>query len=478
LTSDDDIVLFVLFVLLFPYTVPMLREQWLVFARADQQKTEVVFSVLRGVGPKTLALLAREKDNAILEQVARHPATTPRLLKHLAQYRWSRSIFGPNNVWKAVAGNPRTPQEAMYRLISAPHASLRRRAVTHRSLEMLDLEIMALDQDASVRAALATTHHLSDELYTQLARDPAPGVRAALARNVKAPLALLNELAHDSELVVRQAVAGNPRLPEDAQGVLLTDSAEAVRAALGSNARLRADYAEVLVHDPAPRVRAALAANPRVPLSLLTALLRAEEPEVWAGLARHPKLPPELLAQLARQGDTCTRLAVAAHSRTPVETLEQLAQENTYAIWCALTSNPNTPLSVLEMALPTSSAELLCRLIQHPAMKRAKHQPLLKPLAAWLQELIAGNRLPNWLRRAFLQYASALPLEILACFAASPYWQERYLVARRPHVPEELLTTLANDGICHVQTAARQALARRQKAQDKQNVDKMNTSEL
>ena len=82
----------------------------------------------------------------------------------------------------------------MYRLISSPATSLRRQAVTHPSLEMLDLEIMALDEEPSVRAALATTHRLSDELYAQLARDPAPSVRAALARNVKTPLALLNEL--------------------------------------------------------------------------------------------------------------------------------------------------------------------------------------------------------------------------------------------------------------------------------------------
>ncbi len=478
LTTDEDIELFILFVLLFPYTAPMLRAHWVAVARADPRRADIVLTSLRKAGVGTLARLAQEKDGILLQLVACHPATPPRLLKHLAIYRSSQNIAGSRSVWKAVAGNPRTPQEAMYRLISSPATSLRRQAVTHPSLEMLDLEIMALDEEPSVRAALATTHRLSDELYAQLARDPAPSVRAALARNVKTPLALLNELARAAEIAVRVAVAGNPRLPEDAQGVLLADPSETVRAALAGNAHLRADYAAVLVHDAAPRVRAALAANPRTPLSLLTALLRAEEPEVWAGLAHHPQLPPELLAQLARQGDTRTRLAVAAHSRTPAETLAQLAQENTHAIWLALTGNPGTPLNVLEMALPTASAEMLCRLVQHPAMRRAKCRPLLTRLAARLQELIAANRLPAWLRQAFLQYTNALPAEIVACFAASPYWQERYLVARRPHLPEELLTVLANDGICHVQTAARQALERRQPTQDKRSVDNLNPSEL
>ncbi len=478
LTRDEDTALFLLFVLLFPYTAPLLKEQWLAITRADRSTAEAALAALRTTGARTLSSLMQERDDALFEQIARHPATAPRLLRHLATYRSSQGVAGPMRVWKAVAGNPRTPQETLYRLISSPIVCLRRQAATHRSLERLDLEIMALDQEASVRAALATDHRLSAELFAQLARDPEVAVRSAVARNVKTPEHLLSELAHDPEVAVRSAVASNPRLPEEAQDMLLADPNEAVHVALGGNARLRGEAAEVLVRASSPRVRAALAANPRLPLSLLTPLLRAEEPEVRAGLARHPQLPPALLAQLARQGDLRTRLAVAAHSRTPVETLRHLAEENHPAIWRSLLNNPNTPLSVLELALPISASELLCRLVQHPAMRRARYQPLLKPLAARLAELIAGNRLPAWLRRAFVQYSRALPIEIVACFAASPYWQERYLVARRPHLPQALLNTLANDGICHVQSAARQALERRQSAPEQHSVDKTRTSEL
>lgn len=471
LPPEEEADLFLLFVMLFPYTAPMLKTQWVATAQAVPEKVAMALPLLRNMNPRTLARLSQEKDPAVLNQIARHPATPLKVVKHLANYKQQKlvSTSARKMMLKATASDPHTSLETIHQFVSAGDAGLRQKALAHPSLESDDLEIMALDPAISVHAALASSQRLTEELFAQLAGDEASVVRAALARNLKVPSAILHTLAQDPVETVRAAAAGNPRLPVEAQTALLADSAVQVRASLSGNARLRADYAERLAHDPEPVVRAALAANPRTPVSLLSTLLYSKEPEVQVGLARHPKIPPEFLTQLARQGDKRTHVAVAAHTRTPPETLADLASEDSHEIWRALTSNPNTPLNVLELALPTSSVELLHRLIQHPAMRHTKCQPLVKLLISRIQPLIAGECLPNWLRRAFLQYYTALPMDLVACFAASPHWQERYIVANRSHLPEAVLVILAQDDISHVQKTACKTLEQRRTMQPQQN---------
>ena len=79
-----------------------------------------------------------------------------------------------------------------------------------------------------------------------------------------------------------------------------------------------------------------------------------------------------------------------------------------------------------------------------------------------IQRLITTNSLPDWLRRVVFQYHAALPVALIEPFAASPYWEERYLAARYPRLPEALLNELAHDGIGYVRTVAGEALQHRQ----------------
>jgi hypothetical protein len=451
---EDEMELFFLLILLCPFTAPMLHEQWASAALIAPRQVGQVLSRTKEVRSKTLALLARQKNPFLLSQVARHPGISPGLLKSLATRKWL-------TVRRAVASNPRTPPDVLYRLLSEEHVSLRRVAVTHPALEALDLEIMALDKEPSVRAAQALLPGLTSSLFAQLAADPAPVVRAALARNLHISLELLSALAQDAEPAVRAAAASNPRLPVKSQAALFLDAAETVRASLSGNACLLADYAAALADDPSPTVRKYLAANPRTPAILLEKLWQQGGFEVGQGLARHPKASAELLTQLASQGDRQIQIAVAAHPQAPVELLAALAQKQDREIWNALAGNPHTPLVVLEQAVNRSEVDLWFRLINHPTLLHEKRRPFFALLAGKIQPLIARNQLPNWLRRVFLQYYTALPIEIVALFAVSPYWEERYLVARRPYLPESLLETLAQDGICYVRAAAREALKAR-----------------
>jgi hypothetical protein len=458
---QDDVDTFLLFVLLFPQYVSMLKEQWANAARTSPRKTGAVLSTSIEMSRKTMSVLSFERSCFILCQVARHRCTSEKALARLA----ARSM---PEVRRAVASNARTPLENLYILMADKNHTVRRVVATHPALLPEDHEILALDEDSTVRAALATLPRLKYELLIQLASDPAAVVRAAVARNVKVSMDLLAVLAQDADPMVRAAAAGNPRLPGKIQLTLLTDPETAVRASLSGNASLLEQCYAALAQDPSLTVRKYLAANPRTPTSLLEALWHTGDGEVWQGIAHHPQVAPALLAQLAQQGDVRVRAAVAAHKRTPVEVLRTLAQENTREIWYGLVANPHAPLDILERALATPYSELCYRLVNHPTIVREQRRPLVTLLARKIQSLIAANRLPDWLRRVVFQYYTALPASIVEMFANSLYWEERYLAARHPHMAESVLNALAHDGICYVQAAAHDALQRRQHSRDRQ----------
>lgn len=447
--------LFLLFVLLFPPAVPMLKKQWEHMVHTSWRQVGQVLACCHVVGEKTLTTLSHESHAFVRCQVVRHPCASPKILSRLATIRQPE-------VRRAVASNPRTPPEIISLLLADPQSSVRRAAVSHPTLTSKDYEMLALDQESSVRAALATLHLLDNALFIQLANDTSTLVRAAVARNLHAPQQILAVLAGDTEPTVRAAAAANPCLPAELHATLCSDSAEGVRARVSSNACLSEHNATLLAQDSSLLVRTALAANPRIPTHLLAQLWQTGESEIWRGLARNPRLTPELLTQLAEQNDVCLKALVAAHKQTPPDVLRELARENRREIWLALAVNPQTPLDVLEQACTLSDTELWLRLSNHPTMKRVQHRPLLTVLVSKLQPLIATNGLPDWLRRVLFQYYNALPAALLEPFASSPYWAERYLVARHPHSSEMLLHELAHDGICYVRTAAQDALASRQ----------------
>ncbi|GCE07874.1 hypothetical protein [Dictyobacter aurantiacus] len=454
LAPEDEVETLLLFGLLVPYAVPMLKEQWVWAARTAGRQTGRMLASTMAVGGKMLARLAQEESLFVRCQVARHPHASAKILGQLV------TSHHPE-VRSAVASNPHTPAEIISTLLADSQSVVRRAAVSHATVTAEDHKMMARDEESTVRAALAALHQLDNTLLTQLADDPAATVRAAVARNLHAPQEILATLAGDDRPAVRAAAAGNPCLPVKQHTILLNDPEEAVRARLGSNACLSEQDAVQLARDTSLAVRASLAANPRTPIPLLDQLWQSGEMAVWLGLARNPRLSPDQLTQLAAQGDLRVRTAVAAHKRTPPEVLRELALADRRNIWYALAANPHTPLDVLEHALFTSDLELRLRLFTHPTMVRNQRRPFFTLLAGKLQQLIVTNNLPDWLRRVVFQYYTALPAILLEPLASSPYWEERYLVARHSHTSEVLLHKLAHDGICYVRAAARDALTGR-----------------
>ncbi|ENX04237.1 hypothetical protein F900_00221 [Acinetobacter modestus] len=67
------------------------------------------------------------------------------------------------------------------------------------------LEILARDENESVRAAVAMKRKLSPELFDLLSRDNSEEVRHRIACNKKSPIYILKILANDPIMFVREA---------------------------------------------------------------------------------------------------------------------------------------------------------------------------------------------------------------------------------------------------------------------------------
>lgn len=104
---------------------------------------------------------------------------------------------------------------------------------------------LANDPDEEVRVALASSHHLTDDIYRLLVKDSSVVVRARAARNEKLPLDLFNGLLKDKDNWVRIGAEENPSLPDQYFHDLMEKNLPFfLKMALARNRALPKHYAE------------------------------------------------------------------------------------------------------------------------------------------------------------------------------------------------------------------------------------------
>jgi hypothetical protein len=92
------------------------------------------------------------------------------------------------------------------------------------------LRLLAKHENPKIRESVASSLHAPDDLYAQLATDPAASVRACLARNESVPCDILRSLADDPSETVRGWLAVNYFVPADVMGRLAEDADDTVRS--------------------------------------------------------------------------------------------------------------------------------------------------------------------------------------------------------------------------------------------------------
>jgi len=113
-----------------------------------------------------------------------------------------------------------TPEEAA-RLHPAPPVT---------ASKIARLRLLAADRNPKIRESAASSYHLPDDVFAQLAHDPDEGVRACVARNETTPCEVLRSLADDESERVRGFLAVNYFVPADVMERLADDDSETVRA--------------------------------------------------------------------------------------------------------------------------------------------------------------------------------------------------------------------------------------------------------
>ncbi|MFA5205450.1 MAG: hypothetical protein WC708_13725 [Lentisphaeria bacterium] len=377
----------------------------------------------------------------------------------------------------ALARHPRTPQEAMQRLLGEGDAGTQALLAGSARLAPEVAEKLLASPWPEARVRLAANPGLAPAFQARLAEDPLPLVRGALARRGRLDAGALALLLHDDDLLVRAAavtgvaaddaallewadtddfytqlfllvrdelpakvleslcLSANPAIqelalarrgklsPDEAQG-LSEHAAPAVRCLVAAKPELPAVIQERLAADAEPAVRRALAANPGLGEAAAWTLLDSGGREAWLELAANPALSEEQLLELCDHAMADAELAKRLAAR-PGLTGEQLA------------------------LLLTSGGETL-------AYHLATHGTAFPELDGATAERWAAHPVP--LVRALAAGAAALPRQILAKLSIDPFPAVRRALAANPALPERMAGFLSTDADPETAALARQRL--------------------
>ena len=434
----------------------------LIEARHISGKLMKLYTLPDFLPPWFLALLAEathwdwtERDiYRIREGLARCPDTPASILCDLG----ARKYKGWRQVHRRLALHPRTPPDI--------------------------LALLSRDYDIGVDRALAYNPHTPTPTLETLATFHETAVRRAVARNIHTPPATLHTLALDREEIVRLAVARQRYTPAATLLWLAQDESPQVRAALAHNRSAPSDARDLLEQDADPLVRAALIApTPKYPPleSLLERIEAGHDLEAVVALARHFDAPADHLNLGYYESFGAVRLALASNPGTPPNILERMAitapqdKLTCSELRLRLARNPSTPLHVLEHLCDdyrSTSPDIAHAVVHHPRVGGKRRSAIYR---RYFESVFAYDESDSttWLEYPALRLlalASAhLTPDVYQCGAESRVWIERYIVARNPVTPHQIVESLTHDGHAIVRSCARTALAQREALQAEQS---------
>ncbi len=345
--------------------------------------------------PETLEVLASHPDFTTRLEVVRNPNTPPRALAEIVLSTQNsgntpnqtvdmlKSAFpgDHNDVLQSIAGNPRTPIEALEILarrefigatpdrhsILPPTTddNIVRSLAYNPSLTPQLLGILVQDPCVEVRVCLVRHPNLTEALWLRLAEDTEISVREAVAAAINSPVRVLKLLAQDEQLQVQIKVAANRNTPITVLQLLANNENPSVRTAVASNPQLPETILTQLANDEKVEVRRAVIQNPNTPAPIretlrdlivqpithqtsptlrgLNRLYNPSSDDITTILAEyatsenafvrfvtllHPQTPPEVLTQGAQSASWVERYAVADNPATSSELRQQLAQDS------------------------------------------------------------------------------------------------------------------------------------------------------
>ncbi|BCL84475.1 hypothetical protein ccbrp13_69400 [Ktedonobacteria bacterium brp13] len=255
--------LFILFLLLFPQTVPMLQIQWDRFiATATPQEQQLVISSYNPIARRVLNKFAITPDAHIHAEAAHHLWMPLTILSQFSRQQQRK-------VRRSIATNPQLPSEKLQLLPEDV------------------IETLLKDDSERVRAGLSSNASLPAYTATHLASD-ATNVRKALAANPRTPPALLATLLQTGSMEVWYGIAHNPRATTEQLAYLAHHGDEQVRSAVAAHKRTAVDILRTLSQEKCKGIWLGLTANPHTPIDVLAKAVEMQDHALWFRIYKHP----------------------------------------------------------------------------------------------------------------------------------------------------------------------------------------------
>ncbi|MBF0370969.1 MAG: hypothetical protein HQL52_16085 [Magnetococcales bacterium] len=263
------------------------------------------------------------------------------------------------------------------------------------------LTLLAKDDSAEVRLAVAQNIHTPPSDLRDLSFDISDDVRLAIARNPAIPDTLLEQLSQDKEFEIRLEASKNPGIKISTLNRLASDRADTVRTSIQNmarNHRTPPDMLEKLskVRDAALRQEVALnSATPRKLLAILArdqvATVRSAAHSAWIRIANNQHTDPRELTQLAGVRSEEIRSAVAGNTATPEEILAKLAVDHAPKVRQVVASNPKTPLTCLKKMIQDPLTDVRRAVAKSPNLPEPILEALCQDKAATVRATLAAN---------------------------------------------------------------------------------------
>ncbi|GAA4767836.1 hypothetical protein [Citricoccus nitrophenolicus] len=231
-------------------------------------------------------------------------------------------------------------------------------------------KVSAVDNDAEVRAAVASSRKDSMGDTLLMATDPDVSVRLQVARHLKAKEITNKEgevlsrewpyemfrLSMDADASVRAEVATLKHLPEKVVLTLMEDPEAEVRAALAAGASATGETYRILAKDRDASVRRIVAR--RTSNSAVLQLLAGDsDPSVRLKVADNPWTTSDIaLNVLVHDDDVKVRQALAAGTKNS-SVVEALVKDKDFRVRKALVGNKETSSFALHSLLGTSDKD-------------------------------------------------------------------------------------------------------------------------
>lgn len=419
----------------------------------------------------------------VLLEEAQNPQTPPERLKALASRPEAE-------VRRAVAANPNTPEEVLWRLavhfpeavLSNPvlelfwllnanwlaempgYARSRLLACPEASLHLLRWALK--EGDTQSLLSVLQNPRVPGEFLEALADHPLPAVAEAARLHVgfeSEPLeAALEWCEADMDYFELRQLVLLGMAPPWLASRIAQESDTALRLALLEQADLPPTVLQKLLFDDEEEVRQAARAHPKAPAEQLQLIEQLEQglpvevsfealaqgsAYVRALVAKHPQTPRPLLERLIADDDWQVRVAAASNPRIPKPWLEPLARDGDRAVREAVAANPRATSRILGQLMADEYEEVRQAATHNP------HSPWFWDIFDLLEQrspsLYAEHldllaRQGPYCRRLVMAHPH-VPTKMLEDYRAHPDPATRLAIAQNPKTPPGVLAAMAHD---------------------------------